>query len=82
MWGILFPDGTPAATDVMPDVHPKSHDQINNQRGAHPDERGIDEIFADYRRRDVHFFAQVLTDPEGMSLNQIFKPVMKHRSLQ
>ena len=70
-----------SSADVTFNVHPKRNKQINDQRRPHADKGGINEIFAYFGGGQMHAFAEMLTNAEGVSFNQIFEPVLQHKLL-
>jgi hypothetical protein len=74
----LLPNYIFSPADVAPDVHPKSDEKIDDERRTHADERGVNEVFAHFARRDVHFVAEVLANAECVPFDQIFQPVLEH----
>ncbi len=68
-----------SSSDVTFYVHPKGHKQVDNQRRSHADEGGINEVFPHFGWRQMHAFAEMLTNAKGVSFNQIFEPVLQHK---
>lgn len=63
----------PGVEDVSFNVHPKSDKKINDHRRSHGEERDIDEVFADGRGSDTHFFAYSAAHPKYMPFYKMFK---------
>ena len=79
---VLIPEDIFTAADIAAQIDPKSHYQVDNEWRTNCDKGSINKIFAHFRSRKMHLFAKVLANSECVALNEIFKPILKHISLE
>lgn len=65
----------PRIQDIPLDIHPESHKEVNDHRGAKGHKGHIDKVLADGGCSDAHLFADGGTYPKHMPLNKMFEPV-------
>ncbi len=54
-----IPHSQPLGPNVFLQIDPKGENEVDNDRRAKREEGGIDEIDANYTRRDAHFLAEI-----------------------
>jgi hypothetical protein len=66
---------TPGIQNIPFDIHPESHEKINDQRRPHRQEGYVNKIFTDSTRSDAHFFANGGANTEYMPFYKLFEAV-------
>ena len=67
---------------ILAHISPEGQHQVNNNRGAHGQERSIDKILPDLAGGNTHPVADGRTNAKGIPLNKAFKFVHKSKVIK
>ena len=57
--------------DIVFDVHPESHEQVNDNGRAHGKKGNVNKIFAYSGRGNAHFFTQIGANAKNMPFHKL-----------
>ena len=69
----IIPGIPPRSPDILPDISPESQYHVDDNRGAHGQDRGVHEILTDLACCNTHTVANGCANAKSIPLNKVFK---------